>query len=249
MATTETDHLLVNHLIDKYREFVSKRYNYQDIDERFGLPSFVTEENIEDVKVFFSQSMYPAADDRERVDEAFDSLRHYITDPIKIWGLLGNMASAIFKFGAQFPSALKAGMQTLRAYTDAKKFEYKMTASAKELGYAAPLTDEEFLGCLKGIPREEAEHFIGDVEKLFTSLSDTVLLRKTIAILKDVVKSMRRRPSVYPEKDIEGIHLGIGILENGLELFKKMDTSLKNTTLRIILQNERWFLDEIYGEE
>lgn len=247
MEITETDHQLTNHLIDKYRDLVGKRYNYQDISDRFGLPSFIQEEHIEDVKLFFKESMYPPAVDRERVDEAFDSLKHYITDPIKIWGLLGNMASAVFKFGSQFPAALKAGLHTLKAYTDAKKFEHKMLQSAKTLNYKVPLSDEQFVNCLKGIPRDEAEKFIEDVEKLFDSLSDTLLLRKTIAILKDVAKSMKHRPSVYPSTDIEGIYLGIGILENGLTLFKKMDIKMKNAALRIILQNERWFLDQIYS--
>lgn len=246
MDTEQANHQLTLHLIDKYREMLSERYNYADISERFGLPSFINETDIDDVKVFFMQSMYPPAQDRERVDAAFDSLKHYITDPIKIWGLLGNMANAVIRFGTQFPAALKAGMHTLGAYTDAKKFERKMLDSANELGYAYPLNDEQFMACLKGIPRDEAEEFIDDVAKLFNALSDTILLRKTIGIMKDVAISMKNKPTVYPSKDIEGIYLGIGILESGLTLFKKMDSTKKNTTLRVILQNERWFLDQVY---
>lgn len=244
-----TDHQLTNHLIDKYREILGQRYNHADIDERFGLPLTISPTIIEEVQEFFMQNMYPPSHEREQVDRAFDSLKHYITDPIKIWGLMGNMASAIFKFGTQFPAALKAGFNTLNAYMDAKKFEHKMLASCNELGFKAPLTDEQFIECLRGIPREEAEIFILDIEKLFMSLSDTLLLRKTINILKDVTRSMEARPSTYPQEDIDGINLGIGILQNGHTLFKKMDTSMKNSILRIILQNERWFLDQVYGEE
>lgn len=250
MKTQQTnDHQLTNHLIDKYREVLGQRYNHHDIDERFGLPSSVKPEIITEVREFFMQNMYPPSHEREQVDKAFDSLKSYITDPFKIWGLLGNMAAAVFKFGTQFPAALKAGFNTLNTYMDAKKFEQKMLASCNELGYNEPLTDEQFIECLKGIPREEAEKFILDVEKLFMSLSDTLLLRKTINILKDVTRSMEARPSTYPQTDVDGINLGIGILQNGLTLFKKMDASMKNTTLRIILQNERWFLDQVYGNE
>ncbi len=249
MENQTDDRQLTNHLIDKYREILGQRYNHTDIDERFGLPSSIGPEMIKEVQEFFMQNMYPPSHEREQVDRAFDSLKRYITDPIKIWGLLGNMAAAIFKFGAQFPSALKAGFNTLHAYMDAKKFEHKMLASCKELGYTEPLTDEQFIECLKGISRDEAERFIQDVEKLFMSLSDTLLLRKTINILKDVTRSMEARPGTYPKEDIDGINLGIGILQNGHTLFKKMDASMKNSVLRIILQNERWFLDQVYGEE
>lgn len=249
MKDQQTDRELTNYLIDRYREILGQRYNHADIDERFGLPSTVGPEMIDEVREFFMQNMYPPAIERERVDAAFDSLRHYITDPIKIWGLLGNMASAVFKFGAQFPAALRAGFQTLNTFMDARKFESRLLASCKELGYNEPLTDEQVINCLKGIPRDEAEKFIVDIEKLFESLSDTILLRKTISILRDVSRSMEARPGTYPAEDVDGINLGIGILQNGHTLFKKMDTRMKNTTLRIILQNERWFLDQVYGEE
>jgi len=243
------DKQLMYHLIDMYRDLLAERYNFSRLSERFDLPSGIGEETIEDVKKFFLENIYPPSEEREQVDRAFDSLKFYITNPLKVWGLLGNMAAAIFRFGAQFPAALRAGFYTLEAYLDARKFEHKLLEAAKELNYTEPLTAAQFMECLKFIPRREAESFIQDVGRLFKSMSDTILLRKTISIMRDVIRTMERKPGVYPSTDVDGINLGIGVLENGLHLFKKMDSAIKRSTLQVILQNESWFLDNVYGRD
>ena len=100
-SVTDTD------IINKFREMVSNRYAYNDLKDRFDLPSKINESIILEIKAYFLESIYPEAAKRKELEDAFAGLGSYVKSPRKIWGLLGNMSKAIFKFGRQFPPHLK----------------------------------------------------------------------------------------------------------------------------------------------
>ena len=90
------------HIIEKFREMVAKRYVYHEMKQRFDLPPSITPEVINDVKDYFLGTIYPEYQERQKLEYAFGNLAHYVKQPKKIWGLFGNMAGAIFKFGRHF---------------------------------------------------------------------------------------------------------------------------------------------------
>ncbi len=120
--------------------------------------------------------------------------------PTKVWGLVGNLTSAIFRYGFQLPAALKAGLSALEAYTSAKHFENTLLHAAIDKKFKIPLSDDEFNACLCAIPENELEKFIEEVSQLFRAFTDTVLLGKTISIMQDVVETMKGKPELLPEK-------------------------------------------------
>ena len=42
-----------DHIIDKFREMIEKRYNYVELTQRFEIPSSISEETIAEVKNYF----------------------------------------------------------------------------------------------------------------------------------------------------------------------------------------------------
>ncbi len=237
------------HIINKFREMISKRYEYDDLKKRFDMPDSVTPEIIENIKNYFLTTIYPPAVERKQLEEAFKNLGGYVRSPKKIWGLFGDMTRAIFKFGRHFMSALRAGIDSLNSFIGAKNFETNMAEIANRNGILPPMSDEEFEDTLYQLPREDIEKFIGDVRSLFKAMIDTELLKKTLGILDHVIQTMVHKPNVFPKEDVDGIRLGRSLLQRGYDLFLTMDESVKHAVVDIIYKNEMWFVNDVYKKK
>lgn len=237
------------HIINKFREMIENRYVYHDLKKRFDLPPTITEEVIEEIKTYFLDTIYPHASERKKLEVAFKDLAGYVHSPKKIWGLFGDMARALFKFGRHFMQALKAGMDSLHSFMGAKKFEESMARIANQNGIVPPMSDEDFEETLYQLPREEIEQFIADVKSLFGAMVNTVLLKKTIDILQHVIETMESKPHVFPKEDVDGIKLGKELLSRGYVIFSKYDEATKQAIVNFIYQNEMWFIDEVYRKK
>jgi len=233
-------------IINKFREMISRRYQYAELKERFDLPATVDEAVITEIREYFLQTIYPEASQRLILEEAFAELAGYMRQPRKIWGLFGNMAGAVFRFGRHFVAALRAGMASLDSFIGAKKFERSMADLANKLGLEKPMTDDGFEECLYQLPREEVETFIHDVKNLFGAMVNTKLLEKTLHILDDVVVTMEKHPQTYPAADIDGIRLGRSLLQGGHDIFMKYDDATKQDMIALIHKNELWFVEQVY---
>jgi len=237
------------HIINKFREMIYKRYNYEDLKKRFDLPPTITPEVIQEIKAYFLTVIYPPAVERKQLEAAFKNLGSYVRSPAKIWGLFGDMARAIFKFGRHFMAALRAGMDSLNSFVGAKNFEASMAEIANRNGIQPPMTDEEFEDTLYQLPRSEVEKFIKDVRHLFEAMVNTDLLKKTLEILDHVIQTMERKPQTFPKEDVDGIRLGRGLLQKGYDLFSTMDEKTKKDAVHLIYENEMWFMDEVYKKK
>lgn len=238
-----------HHIIEKFREMVAKRYQYEELILRLEVPPSITPEVIADVKSYFLGTIYPEASERKRLEDAFANLSGYVKQPRKIWGLFGNMAGALFKFGRHFMQALKAGFASLDSFVGAKKFEQNMAIIANRNGIKPPMSDEEYEDCFYQLERSEVIQFVNDVKSLFGAMVNTPLLLKTIAILDDVVMSMEKNPKLYPIEDVDGIKLGRSLLMQGYEIFSKYDEVTKQIMVDLIFKNEMWYIDYVYNKQ
>lgn len=237
------------HIINKFREMVSKRYEYHDLITRFTLPDDVTPEVVEEIRHYFLDTIYPPADKRKELEAAFQNLAQYVRQPRKVWGLFGDMARAVFKFGRHFFQALKAGMDSLDSFVGAKNFEHSMAEIANKNGIVPPMTDEDFEECLYQLPRPEIEKFIQEVRNLFGAMVNTVLLKKTLDIFQHVIETMEKSPDIYPKSDVDAIRLGKGLLQKGYDIFSKYDEHTKRAIVDFIYHNELWFVDHVYKKK
>ncbi|TGN11932.1 hypothetical protein [Leptospira ilyithenensis] len=196
-------------------ESLSKYPKYKNIDRDL----------IDGLVKFFIQFLYPEFEDRKKLDAAFNSLAGFIHHPTKLWGILGNLAASIFRFGKHFPQALKAGIAALHSYITAHSFEEVLLKEAKResrLDYFLH-TEEGFKKILGRISQRDADSFRKDVGKLLSLFADEILVNKIILIMEDVLLRMEKKFNIYTEEDRKGIQLGISILENGKDLFERLN--------------------------
>lgn len=243
-STADTD--LKYHLIDKYRSVVAKRYDYATVSEDFELPDDIDQAIVESLKKYFLESLYPEPALRKKLDDAFDELQNYMLHPRKVANLLGNFASAILRFGFQFPVAIKSALKALEVYSAAKHFENALLMGAKTNGFSVPLSDEQFCVCLRSIPKQQLEKFVEDIRELFQSFANTDLLHKTVSILDEVLLQMQSKPDVYNGNEVEAIRLGRGIISKGYELFIQLSETQKENILELVTANENEFLEQVY---
>ncbi|MBL7777912.1 MAG: hypothetical protein JNK66_06360 [Chitinophagales bacterium] len=233
---------LRNHLIEHYRAYITKRYDYETLKSDKKFPKNFTKDTVEELRDFFLDNLYTSPKKREELDAAFQQLETYVAHPTKIWGLMGNLASAIFKFGIHFPAAIRVGMAALKTHTSARHFEAQLMQAAEESKNEVPLTDEQFEACLAALPTEQLEQLIAELAELFMSLTDTAMLDKTVAILKDVLQKMRSKKDIYGPEDEDAIQLGITVLERGEKLLSKYDETTKEQIVDFVVYNETKFL-------
>lgn len=237
------------HIIEKFREMVEKRYDFNELKSRFQLPQNITEEVVDEIEKYFLTTIYPPAKERKELEDAFRDLAAYIKQPRKIWNLFGDMTRAIFKFGRHFMAALRAGMDALDSFVGAKKFETSMSDIANRNGIKPPMSDEDFEDTMYQLNREDVEKFIKDVKNLFAAMVNTELLRKTIDILGHVIQTMENKPSVFSKKEVDGIKLGQALLVKGYELFSKYDEQTKQEIVNFIYKNELWYVEYVYRKK
>jgi hypothetical protein len=248
-GTQKSDAEMKYHLIDKYRALVAERYDYKNVKKNLQLPENITPEIVETLRQYFLNNLYPEPAKREKLDAAFAELENYVMHPRKIWDLLGNITSAIFKFGFQFPAAIKAGLISLEAYTSANHFENTLTSAAIQKQLTLPITDKQFYDCLMAIPKKELYKFISELEQLFASFTNTSLLGKTISIMEDVIAKMKAKNDMYSAHEIEAIELGLDIMKKGYGLFIQYDDDMKKEILQLITHSEKRFIDSLYNGE
>ncbi len=240
------DKALRNELIVKYRASIAERYNFDKLENDPKLPEGFTRDTIDQLRDFFLENLYSAPKEREKLDAAFKQLETYVAHPTKIWGLLGNMLSAIFEFGTHFPAAIKIGLSSLKTHTSARQFEEMLLQGAKDKGFGAPMTEEQFYEAMATIPTENLQTFVDDLVTLFSAITDEVMLHKTISILKGVLTRMKEKKNVYGKADVDAIQLGVDILTKGDNLLSKLSPKMKKDLVQYVAYMELEFIKSLH---
>ena len=234
-------------LIEAHRALVAERYVFENLNKIHKLSPEVTTEKVKAVKAYFLGYIYPEFEKRQKINAAFDNLDKHFKNPSHLLDLIGNGAAMAFKFGFQFPQALKAGLSSLDSFKAAQKFEKALYDAAIQENISEPISLEKYEALFATLPKKQLLSFIDSFNDLLQSLTNTKLLKKTVAIIKDLIENMKAKPKIYDVKDIEGITIGVEILENGYNLFKDMSEKEKQIMTELIIKTEKHYLNRIFN--
>lgn len=227
------DHPLFQELIVMYQKSLQKRYSEENLKL---YPEFrsIPRNTIDRLLHFFLEYLYPEYSKRKELDAAFDALSGFVNHPTKIWGILGNLAMSIFRFGKHFPMALKAGLAALHSYVTAHQFEEELVMELDRRENKLSLLESEFAmdSLITKVEKKKADAFRKDIGALFNVFSDADLVRKIILIMEDILIKMESKGNLYTLEDRKGITLGVSILKEGRAIFDQM----KEEEITLILQ-------------
>lgn len=220
-------------IINAYRSSLLARYSNENLS-RFPELSGIDRPTVDRLVHYFLELLYPPLEDRKKLDNAFTSLSNFVHSPSKLMGVLGNIPYAVMKFGKMLFSALQAGMNALRSYLAAHRFERKLYEAAKPfLESGTDISREEiFFQLLVQIPKSEADEFREQIVKLFEILSKQELLIKVQDVMLHVIEKMKSKPNLYTPEEIEGIQMGYGIIDKGKEIFG----NLRENEIQLVLK-------------
>ena len=240
---------ILDQIILAYRGLIEKRYDYPLLANRKDLPRTFDEEKVNRFKHYFLDFIYPDPEKRRELNEAFDQLEGYTSQPKKLLSILMESARIVFTYGSSLPKILKAGFSALRSYQAATKFENKLVDAAIDFGMTTQVDEDDMKQLLRSLDQSEIEAFMSQTESLFATLHDRSLVKKIKTIVQALIDKMKKKPAIFTAKEIEGLELGKEIIVKGDDLFQELSDEDQQNIFSFIIAYEREFLEILRMDE
>ncbi len=235
-------------IIKGYRKLKDDQYQYKSLRSKFALPASFDENRVTLFRNYFLSNLYPPPEKRHELDAAFQHLDSYIMQPQKLFRIVLESASLLFKYGRHLPKIFRAGIRSLRSFRTATRFEQQLIDQAIQLKIAPPYDKADISKLLKRLSNDEIETFIANSETLFETLYDRELVTKIISIMGTLIERMRKRPNLFSFEEIRGLEMGLDIIEQGNIVFDKLSKKEQVLVFDFVVMVEREFLREIREE-
>lgn len=241
--------LLSEEIIEGYHRLIKDRYVYDKIIKDYDMPSSVTREKFELIRNYFLNYMYPSAEKRKELNDAFLSLDDHIKHPDQLLRIIVDSGGLIFRYGIHLPKILKAGLKALRSFRIASGLEDKLIETSIENDISYPFNIEDIRSLIRSIPRKDLDYFMDQSMSLFATLYDRKLVSKIIEIVDYLIKKMKNKPGLYTNEDVRGLEVGEEIIVEGNKLFDVLEPEEQELLFQLIYQIEKDALDKIYQKD
>lgn len=239
---------ILNGVIVGFRNLVKERYQYDKIVAKYDIPDSFDEDRMHRYRDFFLEQMYPLPEDREVLNDAFQSLDNYLTHPDKLLKILFDSAAIVLRHGRSIPKLMGAGIKGFRSFRTATGFEEKLVRKAKKSGKLPPYSNDDINSFIKALRRKEIDGFIDNVRDLLEILYDRRLVREIIKITQELVKRMKKFPGRYSDSEIAGLEVGMNMMIEGNKLFDELSREDQLRIFDIIIHIEVDNLESIFSE-
>ncbi len=230
---------IIEGIIEGYRSLIKDRYQYEYLQQTYNIPESLTPLQIEELKSFFLDHIYPSYTQRQELNKAFDSLDGHIKSPSHMMKIILDSSSLLFKFGFKLPGILKAGIKALRSFRTASKFENLLVQAAVDKQLTPPYSKENIRSLMMTLPRQDIENFMEQGEQLFGILHNRKLVKNIIKIVTTLISTMKKRPGVYSVEEVNGFIIGKNIITQGNQLFENLNSEQQEVLLSKIVEIEK----------
>jgi hypothetical protein len=236
-------------VIKGYRNLIYKRYQYQDIINKYDVPSAIDEETVNRVRNYFLDYIYPEFSKREELNEAFESLDSYVKRPQKLLRMLLDSINLLFSHGRHLPKILNTGLKAIKSFRTATDFEAKLAEEAIKNQIEPPFDLTKIYTLLNLLSREEIEEFTENSKSLVLIFRDKDLVKQVKEIIGYLIGRMKKKQDLYAPNEIRGLEIGLETLTEGDELFNNFSLTDQQQLIDLIITVEYSILDEIFDEE
>lgn len=235
---TEEKKQILNEIIIAYRNLIDVRYDYKNLKKRIDLPKAYSKEKSILFKEYFLNYLYPLPEKRKTLNEAFESLDNYIKHPKKLFRIVINSSSIIYKFGSYLPKIFNAGIKALLAFRNTSKFEKILVEQAILHEFKAPYSIYEIDKLIKTLPSKDIQDYMKNFENLFDIIRDEKLVSKILKIINHIIKTMKNSPNLYTNVEVKGLEMGHEIIIAGKKLFNDLEKKDQLEIFNFILKME-----------
>ncbi|MCB0755590.1 MAG: hypothetical protein H6603_06395 [Flavobacteriales bacterium] len=247
--TNASDKEILNGVILGFRKLINDRYQFDAIKNKYDIPDTLDQERMVLYRDFFLEQVYPHPERREMLDEAFKSLDNYLTHPDKMLRIVFDSAAILFRHGSSIPKLMSAGLQAFKSFRIATGFEAKLVRKAKNSGKQPPYSTEDINSFIRMLRKKEIDEFVVNTTDLLEILYDRKLVRQIIQIMSELIAKMKKSPRSYSQTEIDGLTIGLEMLQQGNHLFESLPPKDQRRILDIIVAIEVDVLEELFAEE
>lgn len=238
---------VLQEIIFGYRKLIEERYQFDKLIKKYDLPESVTEDDINNIRNYFLTYIYPDIAQRKELDQAFKTLDGYIKKPEKLLNILLDSFKLIFSHGKHLPKIFNAGLQAMKSFRGATKFEKSLTKIAIDKGINYPYSPKKINGLIKELAYKEVQEFIKNTEAFFNIIYDKVLVEKIKEVIAYIISKMKRKPKLFSSTEIKGLELALETIEQGEQILDTLSQEEQEILVEFVVKIERQNLEEIYS--
>jgi hypothetical protein len=240
--------------VDFFQEEVKRRYSIstlyenEELKER-GLLEGVSQEDLNTLKSFFLEIMYPGLQERERRDHSLHVLTGMLTDPASLVSFFPSVPRIAFRYGFLFPEAIRAGRDVIHAYHLSNDLENSVVATLTEqLGVEEDdeppetISRRQILHAFTQTSLDKGRGLVKQVQRLVEHGKRRRLMDATIDILSDLKKSTRN------EDRIAAVDYVIEVVDQVRRLAEQYSDKQIEQLVHIATLVENQYLDEVEAE-
>ena len=237
--------------VDFFQEEVKRRYSISELYEneelaKQNLLEGISQEDLNTLKSFFLEIMYPGVQERERRDHSLHVLTGMLTDPGSLVSFFPSVPRIAFRYGFLFPEAIRAGRDVIHAYHLSNDLENSVVATlTQQLGLAEDdeppetISRSQILAAFTQASLEKGRGLVKQVQRLVEHGKRRRLMDATIDILSDLKKSTRN------EDRIAAVEYVIEVVDRVRKLAEQYSNEQIDQLVHIATVVENQYLDEL----
>ncbi len=258
MESGEEKHLqeaLYQRIILFFREELERKYQIEHLREipsisEEGLLEGIDQENIDRVKNFFGEVLYPVGEERHKRDKSVEKVMAILNNSARLMMLLPKLPGIVFRHGGALVTASRAGSAVLSAYRFSSKIEWEAAVRLKEICEEEGVQVDDspsippalYRRAFSRVPREWSEKMMGHV----LELSKLGMHRGTIDATKDVLSAIRK--TLSSEEERQAVDHALWVLDRLETEVRAHSREMMERLLKIAQCTEDNYIEELYGE-
>ena len=237
------ENTLEHAVLDAFRGEIEIRYSLDNLREHEALAD-IDDAFLVELCDFLLDNMYPEAERRDELDEAFEHLHGLLRSPSQLKPLVRTALSSMWRLGRHLPRAMSAGLRATEAMREGRKLELQLVEEAGECGLApGDFAERGALAMtVARIPEQVVEKLVAEVVDLFSVLSDEKTLSVMCEIMEQALGVMEAKPDTYDDPQRLGVALSLEVVRGGLDLFERLNGDQFKRILETVERVElAWF--------
>lgn len=210
------------------REALGRRYELAHL-RKYSEFDPVPDNTLETLRLFGLRHIYPDWEQRAFQIRIFQKTQTLLQSPTRLMALSRTALLSLFRFSAQVPCAVKAGMQVISAFDATRKLEEKIFSHARRLNLEDRIEKEGMGGlapALAALVPEDYETYLQGLTALVQILIQPRLLDAGESILGEMARAMRKRPGLFDEEERQGAQYAAEALAEGRKIFNSLPTDV-----------------------
>ena len=231
--------------------------------ENARLLNGISQTEIDMLKEFFFNTIYPRMGEREERDKSFESMVTMLKHPAKLGRFIPSLPLLVIRYARIWPTAVNVGISAMMAYLYSLRIEALVAKEAMALCQERGVAIDErfdmdmdlYEAAFVRVPYTHSKRMLHAAIKVMNAGKNPSLVRTTRNIINDVLGSFQRldkqraetgQPPVYGDI-IRALEFGERVLDQVDTVFGAIGQDNIGRVIKITQLNETHHLDTLYG--